>query len=445
MRAIVAAMGVALCGMGCSGFEPGDDRWDGGRDALFETSVEPDGAASDASVEGASTNDEGDVTRADVVPGDAGVPDAPPTDAPHADAATTDSIGDDAANHDAATRPDVTNARDATVADAAPADSAGLDASPMDTAPRDGALVVISGNITEFPSPITLSHVSEIVAGPDGALWLPDPLSGNLLRVTTTGQFSLVRVPGHAPDGSGISEPQSLIVGADGHFWFAERNSDDGAVRITRMTLDGVFTSFVLLYDINPVALAPGSDGNIWFLDAKHGAVVRLTENGEVTSFGRPGSSSVVGDGMIAGPDGNLWFVEQNPGKIGKMTTGGVFTEFATTGLDDSIGYIALGPDANVWFTERSRARVWRITPGGAMDMFALRGPDAEDAPPMGITSGPDGNLWITLVGQISSITPDGATVKNLCAHCRPSGITTGSDGRIWYVDAFRGFIGRIS
>src|SRR5919198_5281882 len=57
---------------------------------------------------------------------------------------------------------------------------------------------------------------------------------------------------------------------------------------------------------------------------------------------------------IAAGPDGNLWFPDGGtPAEVGRTTTGGSINEFRT-GLNSGSGpfNIALGPDGNLWFTD---------------------------------------------------------------------------------------------
>jgi streptogramin lyase len=88
--------------------------------------------------------------------------------------------------------------------------------------------------------------------------------------------------------------------------------------------------------------------------------------------------------------------------------------------------------------------RAGRITMQGAIDLFRT---DRIEVNGFGIIAGPDGNIWITSYGEISSITPDGSQVNVYrCApNCVPAKITTGPDGRIYYLDQVRHVIGRIS
>ncbi len=53
---------------------------------------------------------------------------------------------------------------------------------------------------------------------------------------------------------------------------------------------------------------------------------------------------------------------------------------------------ITAGPDGNMWFTELLGNKIGRITPGGTVTEFNL---PTSGAAPASITGGPDGNLWV--------------------------------------------------
>src|SRR5690242_9338138 len=110
---------------------------------------------------------------------------------------------------------------------------------------------------------------------------------------------------------------------------------------------------------------------------------------------------------------------------------------------------ITLGPDGNVWFTQsgpNNTPRIGRITPAGVVTGFAS-GLRAEQQP-VGITTGPDGNLWFTEpgVGRIGRITTAGVVSEffaGLDPDSEPVGITAGPDGNLWFTED--GGIGRIT
>jgi virginiamycin B lyase len=70
---------------------------------------------------------------------------------------------------------------------------------------------------------------------------------------------------------------------------------------------------------------------------------------------------------------------------------------------------------------------------------------------PIGITAGPDGNVWFTEimqgVGKIGRITPSGTITEfqTPTANSRLEGITAGPDGNLWFTEGSAGKIGRIT
>lgn len=54
---------------------------------------------------------------------------------------------------------------------------------------------------------------------------------------------------------------------------------------------------------------------------------------------------------------------------------------------------IGVGPDGALWFTQKVQSEVGRITTAGSITEFSLA---PAPVPNAGITTGSDGNLWIT-------------------------------------------------
>jgi virginiamycin B lyase len=97
---------------------------------------------------------------------------------------------------------------------------------------------------------------------------------------------------------------------------------------------------------------------------------------------------------------------------------------------------ITAGPDGNVWFTEPVTGVVGRITPAGQVTEFPTPVND-----PIAITAGPDGNLWFTGGslgdGSIGRITPAGQVTKFALPErlSSASGIAAGPDGNLWFTE----------
>jgi len=93
---------------------------------------------------------------------------------------------------------------------------------------------------------------------------------------------------------------------------------------------------------------------------------------------------------------------------------------------------ITRGPDGNLWFTEQLGNKIGRITTGGVVTEFPI--PTAGSGP-YGITSGPDGNLWfMESYGKVGRITTGGVITEFpiSTAGIGPEEITSGPDGNLW-------------
>jgi len=77
-----------------------------------------------------------------------------------------------------------------------------------------------------------------------------------------------------------------------------------------------------------PLGIAAGSDGALWFTEGLGNKIGRITTAGMITNeFVIPTANSIPA-GIAAGSDGALWFTEEDGNKIGRITTSGTITEF---------------------------------------------------------------------------------------------------------------------
>jgi streptogramin lyase len=259
---------------------------------------------------------------------------------------------------------------------------------------------------------------------------------------------------------TGSSEPVSIAAGPDGNLWFTEF----AARQIGRITTAGVITEFSIngpgCYDIGnsgacnsqPYRIAAAPDGNLWFTFSDTNRIGRITTligrittAGIIRQFAIPSASGGPG-GIAAGPDGNLWFTEHVPSQIGRITTAGVITEFPIPTSGSGTVDIAAAPDGNLWFTESNANKIGRITTAGVITEFPI--PSASSGPG-GIAAGPDGNLWFTELNanQIGRITTAGV-ITEFPIPTSGSGavdIAAAPDGNLWFTESNANKIGRIT
>ena len=237
------------------------------------------------------------------------------------------------------------------------------------------------------------------------------------------------------------SNPIGIAAGPDGNLWFTESAGN----KIGRTTTGGVVTEFPIpTAGSFPYGIAAGPDGNLWFTEGSGNKIGRITTAGVVTEY--PIGVASGPSAIAAGPDGNLWFTESGANRIGRITTVGVITEFTIpTAGSNPIG-IAAGPDGNLWFTESSGNKIGRITAAGVVTEFSI--PTAASFP-YGIAAGPDGKLWFAenAVNKIGRISIAGVVTEFPIptANSRPERIASGLDGNLWFTENNANRIGRIS
>lgn len=159
-----------------------------------------------------------------------------------------------------------------------------------------------------------------IATGPDGALWFTE-LSGNAVgRATTHGKIKLFT--------KGISSgagPYGIAAGPDGALWFTEATGG----RIGRITTSGKVTEYShgITTGENPVDIAAGPDGAMWFTESEaygsggetNAKIGRITTSGKVTEYSKDLTSGSYPTAIAPGPDGNMWFVEAYGNKTGRV------------------------------------------------------------------------------------------------------------------------------
>lgn len=295
--------------------------------------------------------------------------------------------------------------------------------------------------------------VGELAVGPEGNMWFlqasgyPDGIPGWLERMepngTVTGTFDTGR----------SHEPVDLTAGTDGNVWFTTRAEYFQLGTIGRITPLGQIEEWMIpnleeSYLGGGRAIAAGADGSLWFTvstpNVEGKAIIgRVTPMGNITEYPVPSGGEglpVVSEpvGIALGADGNMWFTDDGHDReghnlIGRITPTGSLSEFPipTVGADPVA--IALGSDGNMWFTEPGASKVARITPAGQITEFS--------APSVGgglngLVRGSDGNMWFSGAVGVNWVNPEGV-VRTLPATVVGNGghsLAAGVEGDIWFI-----------
>jgi len=287
-----------------------------------------------------------------------------------------------------------------------------------------------------------------ITADANGNLWIADASSPYVYEVTAAGASVTPISVQYFDSSTGTSNavtPVQLAYAKDGGVWFTG-NDDAGKGFIGRISTDG--SNQVLSYPLPqyisfPTGIVPDPDGtHLWFLAQSNGPTVvvgRIDTSGNyvppagcvppVTGFlgcfildssgkpvppisADPTDSEYNGPLITLGSDKAIWFATENH-EIGRITEDGSSVLFYP--LPQNISSMALGSDGAIWASFQLQSGFGRISPSGQYTAFNVNA--------LGITSGPDGALWLTDWdgGSITQIFP------SLTLNCNvPGNLTVG-------------------
>ena len=335
--------------------------------------------------------------------------------------------------------------------------------------------------IAEYPIPkissASLAQPAEITsAGED--LWFAES-GGAIGMVDPANPGTIVS---YSQGLSSSASPQGITVGSDGNIWFTELTA--GAIGMLRTSNPAAniqnYTTGMLAHAL-PFGITSVPAGDVWFTDPNNNAIgwINPSSPNSITEIQVP--SSLVGiesfsSLITAGPRGKLYFTEAvvtvGSGGTIKITSSAIgiydpsappanqWSQVSLPSGQEPFG-IAVGPDnQSIWYTWEIPTSVGSglqssgigtfnalappstIPPGSS---FQLTTPSGGVTPqPNQITSGPDGELYLTDTGNgaIYSIDPTSDVIsqpnfvgKPVISNPLPSGITTGPDGNLWFTD----------
>lgn len=107
-----------------------------------------------------------------------------------------------------------------------------------------------------------------------------------------------------------------------------------------------------------------------------------------------------------------------------------------TFDLPEEANRIALGSDGNMWVTLQSTdPNLARVSPDGVVTPFTAKDGVTNVQFPQGITTGPDGNLWLTGTNYVARVSPNAPTVAKITTVVQigqANDITKAADGTMW-------------
>lgn len=312
-----------------------------------------------------------------------------------------------------------------------------------------------AADVQLFAVPTAGAGLSNIVAGPDGALWFNEQDGFAVGRITTAGAVTEIPVPRASYSANG--DGPTTIVSSGGNLW---------TLANVGSTIDVVSTAGAVtqLYgNLNQSAtnLAPDSAGGVWATSlagagggSVSGGLFRVDPpSGAVRNYRNPeftGQFQPVP--IVAGPNGAAWFADGGAA-IREVSNAGKITSIPIHGSGSMVvTSLAFDRQGDLWFTEyvpgggfvsSTKGAIGEI-PTGSATATLTRLPGNQT--PGAMVLGSDGGIWFTRsrgIGRIATQTGAVQLVK-LGAIYHPSSIAFGSDRNLWFVDAQAGDIGQV-
>jgi virginiamycin B lyase len=198
--------------------------------------------------------------------------------------------------------------------------------------------ITTGGTTTYYTLPVTTGTKTQAqpvwtTLGPEGKTWFAYQginMPSGAGSVDSSGKVTEYSLPGQ-------SIPQEIVAGPDGNLWI----TDGGLNAIVVMSASGkiLATHQLPTSDSGPWGITVGPDKNIWFAEYAAGIIGRMTTSGALKEISVPSGTMAGPLNLTPGPDGNIWFTESGggfwdfAGKVGYVTPDeSVIREFPTGG-----------------------------------------------------------------------------------------------------------------
>jgi virginiamycin B lyase len=246
------------------------------------------------------------------------------------------------------------------------------------------------------------------------------------------------------------SGPAGIATAGDGSFWFCERSAN----KVAHLSTSGVLTEYsVPTANSAPERMTVSPDGWVWFTERYGRKIGRISQaGGAIKEFVLPGSGEFP-TAVTTPSDGTVWFAsneQPNTARLGRISPTGVITKLPAAATNTFVTGLTSGPDGNLWVAEASNYwgdGIAKVNTAGWGTFTNYKLPDRA-ALPQSIVTGLDGNLWFTVVNgnAIGRMTASGGLTRfALPTGSSPEGITLGPDGAMWFTEQSGNRIGRIS
>jgi len=200
------------------------------------------------------------------------------------------------------------------------------------------------------------THTVRDLADPDNIVVLGDDIyvteediQGRIVKIDATGQVTAFA--------SGLSKPEGLDLGADGHLYVAEHMT---AGHVYRYAMDGTRETFASVTNGEGLRCLP--DGSLVVAETSHGRVVRLYPDGSrmrITEEEMDAPDGIAYDPVL---DRVLVTEDASPGRILAVELASGAMSVVAYGMD-APQTMLVEPDGAILVAEQGESRIVRLRP----------------------------------------------------------------------------------
>jgi virginiamycin B lyase len=197
------------------------------------------------------------------------------------------------------------------------------------------------------------------------------------------------------------------------------------------------------------VAIRRADDGSLWYASSGPNRIVKVDAQGLETPFVPVDGSTSGLSGLVLDGKGNVWFSKNRAGVIGRFpAAGGEGVEYAIPEQNAFPVGLTIGPDGEVWYYDPVQHKIGRVAQDGSITAF--EGPQKLNPglSATGMAAGLDNSLWFTDIGQNALFKFDLRTkawkrydIPTPTAH--PQSVRVARDGSVWFMMTAIGKLGR--
>ena len=192
---------------------------------------------------------------------------------------------------------------------------------------------------------------------------------------------------GHQLSLSSVQVPEGVVVDTNGNIYVAEYYQS----AIVKITPDGQMTTFATEGLSNPLGLAIDTNGNIYAANFGNSTITEYAPNGTESLFASNGLNQPYGVAMDANE--NLFVINQGNNTITKYSPSGAESLFANTGLNLP-GGLAFNPNG-LLFAANGDSSIVKFNAAGTPTVFVNPTTNPDLNGPHGLAFDHSGNLYV--------------------------------------------------